>query len=67
MKSLITVLTLVVMSFAAYPSVSEFYNDAIEFKMALKEDAKQACNNDVDLKWVKLKGSLEVFKCNELK
>lgn len=66
MKVLITALILVIITLVSYPSISKSYNEAIEFKSALKEDAKQACTNDKDLKWVKLAGSLEVFKCNEL-
>lgn len=64
MKTLITVLIITLVAVVSYPTVSKSYNDALEFKSALREEAKQACNNDRDLKWVKLAGSLEIFKCN---
>jgi len=64
MKTLLTALIITFVAIVSYPTVSKSYNDAIEFKSALREEAKQACNNDRDLKWVKLADSLEVFKCN---
>jgi len=64
MKTLLTALILTFVAVVSYPTVSKSYNDAIEFKSALRGEAKQACNNDSNLKWVKLAGSLEIFKCN---
>ena len=66
MKVLTTALILVIIALVSYPTISKSYNEAIEFKSALKEAAKQSCTNDKDLKWVKLAGSTEVLKCSEL-
>jgi hypothetical protein len=63
MKSLITALTLVIIAIVSYPTISDTLTNMKEAKSAQLEQVKSLCDSNVKTKWVKLEGSLTVFKC----
>ena len=64
MKTLITALTLVIITIVSYPTISDTLTNMKEAKAAQLDQVKSLCDSNVKTKWVKLEGSLTVFKCN---
>lgn len=66
MKTLITLALTVILTIAAYPTVSNAYTNAIQEKAAITAQAKKHCVDSGNPKsWVKLKGSFEVYQCKD--